>query len=42
MNLTVARTRMTPAVKAFVMVGVGIVTAIVRLTIAVALNAVVS
>lgn len=38
-NLTVARTRMAPAVKALAMVGVGIATAIVWLVIAVALNA---
>ncbi|MCG5471759.1 hypothetical protein LADH09A_005761 [Micromonospora sp. LAH09] len=38
-NLTVARTRMAPAVKALAMVGVGIVTAMVWLVIAVALNA---
>ncbi|MEU4531385.1 hypothetical protein AB0F49_24480 [Micromonospora ureilytica] len=41
-NLTVARTRMTPAVKALTMVGVGIATAIVWLVIAVALNAALS
>ncbi|MEU1588364.1 hypothetical protein [Micromonospora sp. NPDC005710] len=41
-NLTVARTQLAPAVKALVMVGVGIATAIVWLAIAVALNAAVS
>ncbi|MFG1867106.1 hypothetical protein [Micromonospora arborensis] len=37
-NLTVARTRMAPAVKALVMLGVGIGTVIVWLAIALALN----
>ncbi|MFE9187979.1 hypothetical protein ACFYL6_00065 [Micromonospora sp. NPDC007208] len=41
-NLTVARTRMAPAVKALVMVGVGIATVIVWLVVAVALNAALS